>query len=100
MMKCPKCGHTEQQVKAGKNPSGSQRYLCKVCQKVYTPKPRPIGYPEWVKKKAVRLYQEGWSLRAISRELDVWPQSVANWVNDAEMTRPLPETAVSTKMEK
>jgi small GTP-binding protein len=33
---CPKCGKTENQIKAGFNRSGTQRYKCKECGRTYT----------------------------------------------------------------
>jgi len=78
---CPYCNSTEKQVKSGLNPSGSQRYLCKQCLRIYTPQPNPNGYPMETRQKAVKLYQEGLSYRAVSRKLSVGIQTVANWVH-------------------
>src|ERR671938_463877 len=41
MMSCPSCQSTTRQVKHGRNPSGSQRYLCQGCKRTYTPEPTP-----------------------------------------------------------
>jgi transposase-like protein len=80
-VQCPYCSSKEDQVKAGFNQTGSQRYKCKPCGRHYTPKPKPHGYSEEVRLQAVRLYLEGNSLRSIGRVLGVNHQSVANWVN-------------------
>ena len=39
LLACPACQATIKQGKAGFNRSGSQRYLCRVCSRVYTPAP-------------------------------------------------------------
>ena len=38
--KCPKCGKTANQIKAGFNGSGSQRCKCKECGIYYTIEPK------------------------------------------------------------
>ncbi len=81
MKKCPYCQASEQQVKNGRNPSGSQRYKCRVCGRIYTLEPKPAGYDQAMRDQAVRLYLEGLNLRRIARILGVNHQSVANWVN-------------------
>ncbi len=79
-MICSTCQSKENQVKAGKNQSGSQRFLCKLCNRTYTPKPYSVGYPFEVRHQAVNLYKNGLSFRAVARQLDVGTQSVINWV--------------------
>lgn len=79
-LQCPYCENEEDQVKAGRNQSGSQRYLCKVCQRVYTPKPRPMGYPSTLRRQARSMHADGLSFRAIARHLGVGTQSVINWI--------------------
>ncbi|MFQ5399850.1 MAG: helix-turn-helix domain-containing protein [Anaerolineae bacterium] len=84
MVKCQYCHATQKQVKSGHNPSGSQRYLCKICGRVYTPKPRRNGYPGETRRRAVDMYQQGMSIRAVGRLLKIGPQTVANWVHATE----------------
>ena len=79
-MKCPKCSATEGHVKNGLNKSGSQKYVCQACGRVYTPDPKPNGYPDEIRLLAIRMYVEGNSYNAIARILKVNPQSVVNWV--------------------
>ena len=43
---CPHCQYTDHQQKVGRNPSGSQRYVCAHCQRKYTPHPTPRGYAD------------------------------------------------------
>ena len=80
-MKCPKCQANWKQYKAGLNPSGSQRYRCGECNRVYTPEPSPHGYSEETRLLAIRMYVEGSSQRSIARILKISPQTVANWIN-------------------
>ncbi len=93
-MNCPRCQAQQKQYRAGFNPSGSQRYRCGVCNRVYTPQPTPKGYPADTHMLALRLYMEGNSQRAIGRILKVSQQSVANWINayvDKLPSAPVPE---------
>jgi transposase-like protein len=81
-MKCPRCQANKKQYKAGFNPSGSQRYRCGECNRVYTPEPKPRGYSSEMRMLAMRLYMEGNSQRAIGRILKIGQQTVANWIDD------------------
>jgi transposase-like protein len=80
MTYCPNCKTTVQQVKAGKNASGSQRYRCKICDKKYTPRQAPPHYSPVFREQAVRMYLSGMSFRAIARALRVNHQTVINWI--------------------
>jgi transposase-like protein len=82
MILCPHC-HTASLVKAGRNPSESQRYTCKTCQRVHTPEPTAKGYLPELHAQALRLYLEGTGIRRIGRLLGVNPQTVTNWINAA-----------------
>jgi transposase-like protein len=79
-MKCPYCENESNQIKFGKNRSGTQKYRCNACRRHYTPEPREHGYPEELRLQAVRMYVDGLNLRRIARHLGVNHQSVANWV--------------------
>ena len=57
---------------------GKQRYLCKNCGCNYTGSKR--GYPEEVKRKAIKYYLEGLGFRQIERPKHVSHVSVINWV--------------------
>ena len=81
MITCPHCHGVEQQVKVGTNLSGSQRYLCKGCQRKYTPEPKLQGYSPAKRQEAVQLYLDGMNLRRIGRTLKLAHQTVSNWVN-------------------
>lgn len=102
MNQCPCCQASENQVKNGRNPSGSQRYKCKGCGRIYTPEPTPAGYEQATRDEAVRLYLEGMNLRRIGRILGVNHQSVANWVNaqaDALPQAPLPDSVETVELD-
>ena len=80
MNKCPYCQTTEQQVKAGFTGAGSQMYKCKPCNRRYTPDPAEPGYPNAIRRQAVRLHLEGMNYRRVARILQVSHVSVMNWV--------------------
>ena len=102
-MACPSCQRSERQVKAGFNDSGSQRYLCQVCQRKYTPAPNPQGYDAATRRQALQLYADGMNLRRIARTVGVSHPTVANWVNAlaAQLpdTPPQPSVAVVNEMD-
>ena len=100
MITCPHCHRSTQQGTNGRTPAGSQRYLCRACRRKYTPDPRPQGYGDDVRRRAVQLYVEGMNLRRIGRTLGVVHQTVANWVTAHAATLPdqppTPSGAVET----
>jgi len=79
MSECPYCHKQENQVKAGKNESGSQRYKCNGCGKRYTPAPSQ-RYSDEMRQRAVKLYADGLGFRQIGRHLKVDHVTVMNWV--------------------
>ena len=80
MNRCPYCQSSEKQVKAGKNKSGSQKYLCKGCGRRYTPEPSQM-YGDAIRLQAVKLSVDGMNYRRIARHLGVDHKTVINWVN-------------------
>lgn len=102
MNACPHCHNTENQVKAGKSKYGSQRYKCKLCERVYTPEPKQQGYPDEVRHKALKFYVDGMSLRRIGRHLGIDHKTVGHWVNAyaAQLsTVPLPNDVNNAEMD-
>jgi transposase-like protein len=81
-MKCSHC-ESENVVKAGLNRSGSQRYVCKACQRHFTPRPNPMGYSTVIREQAIKMVVDGANYRRTGRYLQVNHQSVANWVTAA-----------------
>lgn len=93
--RCPYCQSTEHQVRCGCNDSGSQRMLCRVCGRRYTPRPAASLYTPALRTQAVQLYLEGMSFRAIGRRLGVHHQTVINWIN--AYARSLPRRALTRR---
>jgi transposase-like protein len=102
MRKCPKCARETKQHKIGFTQSGSQRYKCQHCECRYTPEPKPHGYPDEVRQRAVRMYLDGLNFRRIGRLLGVHHTSVINWVNaHAETVEqvPVPDAVETVEMD-
>ncbi len=101
-MQCPKCGITHHQTKAGRNPSGSQRYQCTQCGAKYTPERQHHGYPVALREQAVKLYVDGLNFRRVARHLGVNHQTVVNWINAASGTAtpaPVPDTVETVELD-
>ena len=81
--KCPVCGKTENQVRAGYNGSGSQRCKCKECGKYYTINPKQHTYPEETRKLALKMYYGGISGRSVGKILHMNKSNVMNWIKKA-----------------
>src|SRR5689334_1744608 len=90
---CPSCRQADAVHWSGLNSTGSRRCRCTRCQLYFTPQPRPLGHAPALRERALQLYLEGTSLRAIGRLLGVTHQSVANWVHAAAARLPSPVTA-------
>jgi len=88
---CPNCGRQDRQVKAGMA-GGVQRFKCVPCGRRYSLDTRPRTYSPAIRQQAVQLQAAGSSIRKIARTLAVSPQTVSNWLRDAETT-PTPPTA-------
>ena len=78
--KCPKCGKTENQVKAGYNASGTQRCKCKECGIRYTIHPKQREYPKEIRKLAIKMYYGGISARGVGKILGMNKSNVTNWI--------------------
>jgi len=88
IIECPQCKNSGQQIKSGRNASGSQRYRCKVCQHRYTLQANRRGYNDTLRQQAVQMYVDGQNFRRIARHLKVHHQTVINWVNAHAATVP------------
>lgn len=75
-IKCPRCGN-EKVWKAGK-PRGKQQYQCKECKKKFITEKI---YSEEFKRKAIQIFYEGNSGRAVGRLLKINKYTVYNWIN-------------------
>ncbi len=102
MRRCPKCESEIGQHKIGLTVAGSQRYKCQECGSKYTPEPKSNGYPEEVRRQAVRMYLDGLNYRRIGRLLGVDHVSVMNWVKayaDQVDEAPVPESVDTVEMD-
>ena len=79
-IRCPQCGKETRQNTHGKSKAGSQRYLCKYCNKTYVTKPKWRRYNEETKKQAIKLYVEGNSGRAVVRILGIRINTCIYWI--------------------
>jgi len=78
--KCPKCGRTENQMKKGRNRSGTQRCMCKECGVAYTIDPKKREYSEETQKLALKMYYSGVSGRGVGKVLGMSKANVYNWI--------------------
>ena len=98
-IECPQCRSSRRQTKAGLTRAGSQRYFCIVCIKTYTPQPKVQGHPPALRQQAVTMCLEGVCRSKVARSLQVAPQSVGNWCQQAQQRleqsgqTPLPQDA-------
>jgi len=78
--RCPRCGRIENQIKAGKNRSGTQRCKCKECNISYTINPKKREYSEETKQLALKIYYSGVSGRGVGKILHMSKANVYNWI--------------------
>lgn len=74
-IKCPECGN-EEIWKAGK-PKGKQQYQCKKCRRKFITE---LNYDEEFKRKAIKIFYEGNSGRAVGRLMKINKSTVYNWI--------------------
>lgn len=71
------------QVRAGRNRTGSQRFLCRACGHSYTPEPKAAGHDEAKRKVVLTSYVCCMGVRDSARLAGVSPQAAANWIKAA-----------------
>jgi len=81
-LKCPKCESEIRQNKHGFTKKGKQRYRCMLCSAVYSFE--PPKYSEDFKLRAIQLYFEGNSGRAVGRICKIGKSTVWNWIKEYE----------------
>ena len=79
-MKCIRCGESTKQNKRGKTSSNTQRYFCMHCRKSYSLNPKQNEYSQDFRLKAIKLYLEGNSSRAVGRILGIGKNMVIYWL--------------------
>jgi len=97
LKQCPACQATARQAKAGRNRSGSQRYRCSGCGRIYTPAPKRLGFSSEIRARALQLYLEGNSRRSIGLMLNINPKTISKWVRDHRIK--LPQVLVHEPLE-
>lgn len=85
---CPHCKISENQVKAGKNRSGTQRCFCKNCKKYYTLDPKIRAIPEEMRKQAIKTYYSGVSGRGVGKIFGMSKANVYNWIKKNGTPKP------------
>jgi len=95
---CPRCGASKKQNKHTANRSGSERYICRMCGKTYTPEPRKHAYTEEERTEAIKTYYECKSDRAVGRLLNMSRSNTIRWIKErgAKIAEPNPKTAENT----
>ena len=78
--KCPECGKEDRQWKYGFNASGTQKYRCGHCGRVYTLEPKRHAYDEETRELALKIYYAGASGRAVGKILHMSKANVYNWI--------------------
>ena len=78
--KCPNCGKETNQIKKGFNPSGTQRYGCKECGKIYTLDPKKHEFDEKTRLLAMKIFYSGVSGRGVGKILGMNKANVYNWI--------------------
>ena len=102
MNKCPKCGNTERQNRAGVTIVGSQRYKCMGCGNKYTPQPKERGYDQKTRREAIEMYVDGINLRRIARHLHLHHSTVSLWVKTYAgqiPSAPVPESVETAELD-
>ena len=80
LAKCPKCSKWTDQIKNGKQRSGSKKVKCLQCRHSFTPQPKERGYPFYFVYGALNLQATHNNYRHVARLCKVAPQTVVNWV--------------------
>jgi len=81
---CPRCGQVKNQVKKGKNRSGTQRCMCKDCGAWYTREPKRHAYSEETRTHALKIYYSGVSGRGVGKILGMSKANVYNWIKKTD----------------
>jgi transposase-like protein len=83
---CPHCNSTSKQWRSSPNSSGTQRFLCGVCKRKYTPKPKPRVYSKEMRELVLREYYAGVSGRGIAKIHHMDKSNVYRWIADVKKT--------------
>lgn len=106
---CPDCRTSKQQVRNGRNQSGTERIICKACGGIYTSRPKPIGYDRKTVRAVLSTYLDYRELsnhvdgpdgmylaperervcRMVARKHGIHHQTVLNWIRNWPVGRSL-----------
>jgi transposase-like protein len=89
---CPRCGANIKQHKHTPNKSGSERYICRVCGKTYTPNSKKYIYSKAERTEAIKAYYESKSGRAVGRLFGMACSNAARWIKECAAEIPEPNT--------
>ena len=78
--RCPSCGQIENQIKKGRNRSGTQRCKCLACGTRYTLEPKSRAYSEDVREQAIKTYYSGVSGRGVGALFGMGGNNVYRWI--------------------
>lgn len=78
--RCPKCGKIENQVKRGRNRSGTQRCECRLCGTLYTMNAKSRAYSEKEREQAIKTYYSGVSGRGVGALFGMGKENVVRWI--------------------
>ncbi|WP_457625645.1 transposase [Persephonella sp.] len=77
---CPNCG-ASRCIKNGRV-NGKQTYLCKECFSRFSTDRVRKRYSKEIKKQAVLMYRDGFTLTEISKRLNIKVQTIHYWIKN------------------
>jgi len=77
-IRCIECG-SNWVVKNGKQ-KGKQTYLCRDCNRRFTPEAQRVHHPKDKKQQAISMFCEGMPITAIARTLKIPYPTVYSWI--------------------
>jgi transposase-like protein len=86
-LRCHHC-QSEDLVRNGHTAKGKQKYLCRSCGRQSRDDPQSNAYSAKRRQEILSTYQEGSSLRSISRIFGVSRNTVTAWLKESEAAEP------------
>lgn len=71
-------------MRNGRTAKGKQKYLCRDCGRQSRDDPRSNAYTDKRRQEILSTYQEGSSLRAVSRIFGVSRNTISFWIKQSE----------------
>lgn len=82
-LRCHHC-QSEDLVRNGHTAKGKQKYLCRACGRQSRDDPQSNAYSAKRRQEILSTYQEGSSLRSISRIFGVSRNTITAWIKQSE----------------